>query len=478
MAHEPTRRRVLGAGASIGLGMIAGCSDTSEPTETRVTSGTEELDEQSDTKTGVESSTEEATETSTADTAGLLPVEYVVTKEDEEIRAYDGDTLRIEFSGTAGTDDGRILQETFDATQGGRVFIRRGEYTPDRRLNVDTSYMQVHSDFARLTFQDHPEEPGQSQIDFMIGCADDRTVHVELDGLVLDANKANRTTKTRTADICNASGVTLRNCIILGGKSTDSGGGYGIGEDDDTDFITIDNCVVRDSDRHAYHPSADHHRIVNSTFLNNAKTTGTVFDLKGTHAVVANNLIERNGHGVILDATDKPQSDGRVVITGNVFVDNYLRDIASGQIEFTDAAADSVLITDNTFVLPSIDAQETSAHVLFDTDNQVGTLHLRNNHFEGGGPQALTWFTESGRHLDTLVVEHNTFNEVPRDIGLLATAERLLLRDNLFECTGSSAGQLKVKECGSGVVSGNVTYDGTIDVESGQDIVVEGNHRF
>lgn len=471
MGEKPTRRRVLGAGASIGLGMIAGCSDASDPTETRAaTARTDGPDE-----TPAE---ETRTEAVAADGAGLLPVEYVVTKADGEVRAYDGDTLRVAFSGAAGADDGRVLQETFDATAGGRVFIRRAEYTPDRQLTVDSSYTQVHSDFARLTFQDHPGEPGESQIDFMIGCADEPTEHVEVDGLVLDANKANRTTKTRTADICVAVGVTLRNCVIFGGKSVDGGGGYGIGEDDDTDFITIDNCVVRDSDRHAYHPSADHHRIVNSTFLHNAKKTGTVFDLKGTNAVVANNLIEGNGHGVILDATDKRQADGHVVITGNVFVDNYLEDIASGQIEFTDASTDSVRITDNTFVLPAIDAQETSAHVLFDTDGRVGTVHIRNNHFEGGGPQALTWFTETGRHVDTLVVEHNTFNDIPRDIGLVATAERLLLRDNVFECGDDGAGRLTVQACGSGVVSGNVTYGGTIDVAQGQDLVVERNHRF
>lgn len=468
MGKEPTRRRVLGAGASIGLGMLAGCSEAPEGAKTQAATPTEEVDDV----------TETATETVAADGSGLLPVEYVVTKEDGEIRAYDGDTLRVEFSGAAGADDGRVLQKTFDATAGGRVFIRRAEYTPDRLLSVDSSYTQVHSDFARLTFQDHPTGTGESQIDFMIGCDDETTEHVEVNGLVLDGNKANRTTKTRTADICVAVNVTLRNCIVLGGKSVDGGGGYGIGEDDDTDFITIDNCVVRDSDRHAYHPSADHHQIVNSTFLNNAKETGTAFDLKGTSAVVANNLIEGNGHGVILDDVGGGPADGHVVISGNVFVDNYLEDIASGQIEFTEASTDTVLITDNTFVLPSIDATETSAHVLLDTDGQIGTVHLRNNHFEGGGPQALTWFTETGRHLETLVVEHNTFNDVPRDIGLVATAERLLLRDNLFECTGSGEGQLRVKECGSGVVSGNVTYDGTIEVDDGQDLVVEGNHAF
>lgn len=474
MGEKPTRRRVLGAGATIGLGMFAGCSEAPDPTETAGATRTDAVDDPPETVTELDT----ATETVAADGSGLLPVEYVITKEDDEIRAYDGDTLRVEFSGAAGADDGRVLQETFDATTGGRVFIRRGEYTPDRQLTVDTSYMQVHSDFARLTFQDHPSGADESQIDFMIGCAGDPTVHVEVDGLVLDANKANRTTRTRTADICEAVGVTLRNCIVFGGKSVDGNGGYGIGEDDDTDFITIENCVVRDSDRHGYHPSADHHRIVNSTFLNNAKRTGDAFDLKGSSAVVANNLFEGNGHGVVIDDTGDREADGRVVITGNVFVDNYLEDIASGQIEFTEASTDSVLITDNTFVLPAIDAQETSAHVLLDTDGQIGTVHLRNNHFEGGGPQALTWFTESGRHLDTLVVEHNTFEDVPRDIGLIAAAERLLLRDNLFECTGSGAGQLRVKECGSGVVSGNVTYDGTIDVESGQDLVVEGNHGF
>jgi hypothetical protein len=468
MSRQVSRRQVLGAGATIGLSSVAGC-----PTDDTTT------DAQSKNPTSKQDSEEQTTQQEDpTNPSGILPAQYIVTKDNDEILAYNGDTLRIEFRGAAGEGDGRVLQQTFDAVEGGRVFIRRAEYTPDRRLTVSTNYTQVHSDFARLTFQDHPPQEDHSQIDFLIGCTDETTKHVEVNGLVLDGNKSNRTTRTRTADICEAVEVTLRNCIIFGGKSVDGGGGYGIGEDDDTDFITIDNCVVRDSDRHAYHPSANHHYILNSTFVNNAQKTGTVFDLKGTNAVVANNLFENNGHGVILDDAGDSSSDGRIVITGNVFVDNYLEDIASGQIEFTDASTDSVMINDNTFVLPAIEAQETSAHVLVDTDGQIGTVHLRNNHFEGGGHRAFESFTETGRHINTLVVEHNTFSDIPSEIGLIASAERLLLRDNLFECTGPGSGRLSVKECSSGVVSGNVTYNGAVDVAGDLGLVVERNHDF
>ncbi|WP_257299125.1 right-handed parallel beta-helix repeat-containing protein [Haloarchaeobius sp. FL176] len=476
MGRDVTRRRLLGAGATIGLGSIAGCSgdgdagtatETADPTTRATTART------------TEETTTEDEEPVVADGSGLLPAAYVVTKEDGEIRAYDGQTLAVAFSGEAGAEDGRVLQATFDAladapTEGGRVFIRRGEYTPDRQLDVASSYTEVRSEFAKLTFQDHPRDDGESQTDFAIEARDGPIEHVTIQGLVLDANKDERSTRTRTADVrADVSHVTFRDCIVFGGRSVDGDGGYGIGEDDDADYVTIDNCVVRDSDRHGYHTSAPHLRIVNSTFLNNARETGDVFDLAATDAVVANNHFEGNGHGIKIDDSDR--AGGNIVVTGNVFVDNYLPDVASGQIEFTDTTVESVQISDNTFVLPDVAASETSAHVLFDSDESLGSVHIRNNHFEGGGPQTLTWFRETGRRIRTLVVEHNTFERIPDDVGLLASAERLLVRDNLFACSGGS-GTLEIKECSTGVVSGNVSYDASIDVRA--ELVVERNHEF
>jgi hypothetical protein len=468
MGRDVTRRRVLGAGATIGVGSIAGCSgnddpETGDPTDVATTAQPTE-------QTGTATEEQEPV----ADGSGLIPAAYVVTKEDGEIRAYNGRTLEVEFSGEAGTEDGRVLQATFDALEGGRVFIRRAEYTPDRQLDVTSSDTEVRSDFARLTFQDHPREDGESQTDFAIEARDGPTEHVTVQGLVLDGNKDARTTRTRTADVrADVSHVTFRDCVVFGGKSVDGDGGYGIGEDNDADWVTIENCVIRDSDRHGYHTSAPHLRIVNSTFLNNAKETGDVFDLAATDAVVANNHFEGNGHGVKIDDSDR--EGGRIVVTGNVFVDNYLPGVASGQIEFADTTVDSVHVSDNTFVLPDIDAGETSAHILFDSDEPLGSVRVRNNHFEGGGPRALTWFSETGRLLRTLVVEHNTFERIPNDVGLLASAERLLVRDNMFACSGDG-GRLEIKECSTGVVSGNVSYDAGIDVQA--DLVVERNHEF
>ncbi|MFC4405497.1 right-handed parallel beta-helix repeat-containing protein [Haloarchaeobius iranensis] len=475
MEKDVTRRRLLGAGATIGMGSIAGCSGSDDAGTATGSDDTTSAEPTAGTTEQAETTTQEPV----ADGSGLLPAAYVVTKEDGEIRAYNGQTLEVEFSGAAGGEDGRVLQATFDAmasgrVTGGRVFIRRAEYTPDRQLSVSSSHTEVRSDFAWLTFQDHPRDDGESQADFTVESRDGTTEHVEVRGLVLDANKDARTARTRTADVrADTRHVTFRDCVIFGGKSVDGDGGYGIGEDDDADYVTIENCVVRDSDRHGYHTSAPHVRIVDSTFLNNAKETGDVFDLAATDAVVANNHFEGNGHGIKIDDSDA--EGGRIVVTGNVFVDNYLPDVASGQIEFADTTVDSVHVSDNTFVLPDIDATETSAHVLFDSDESLGSVRVRNNHFEGGGPQALTWFTETGRRLRTLVVEHNTFERVPNDVGLLASAERLLVRDNLFACSGDR-GRLEVKECSAGVVTGNVTDGAGIDVQS--DLVVERNYEL
>lgn len=473
MPRTPTRRRVLGAGATLGLGSLAGCSEGADESTTAATDATAD-------GPAPDTETRDTTTQQEDPVAGILPARYVVTKEQGEIRTYDGDTLEVAFSGPAGDADGRVLQETFDAVDGGRVFVRRAEYTPDRQLNVTSSHTTVASNFARLTFQDHPEDmAGSAQVDLVVDGGGSGVSHVEIDGFVLDANKGTRTTPTRTADIWGESThVTYRNCVIFGGKSVDTSGGYGIGEDDDADYVTIDNCVIRDSDRHAYHPSAAHHRIVNSTFLNNAQRTGDVFDLAATEAVVANNHFQNNGHGVKIDDSDSRPDEGHVAITGNVFVDNYLEDVASGQIELVDSTVRSVSITDNTFVLPQIGAEETSAHLLVDTDGAIGSVQVRDNHFEGGGRNAITSFTETGHHIGTLVVEHNNFERVHRGLGLLASAERVLVRDNLFECSAGGGSRLTIKSCGSGVVAGNVLYGASIDVADDVDAVVERNHSF
>ena len=458
---------MLGAGATIGLGSIAGCGDRDGATPQDTVSGG------GSPTTDVETNTEQTVE-SAAEPMGVLPAKYVITKESGEIRAYDGSTLEIAFRGEAGSDDGEVLQQTFDATDGGRVFIRRGAYTVERGLRVPNDFTEVRSDFAWLRFEDH-EPSGSAQVDFAVKSASNVTVN----GLVLDGQKRERTGGTRTADIWGESSfVTFRNCIIFGGKSVDGNAGYGIGEDNDADYVTIDNCVVRNSDRHAYHPSASHHRIVNSTFIDNAQRTGDIFDLALTNAIVANNHFEANGHGIKIDDTDGDAAGGHIVITGNVFADNYLPDIASGQIEFADTRVGSVTISDNTFLLPEIDAEETSAHVLFNSDLDLGSVTIRNNHFEGGGPNALTWFTETGRRLDTLVVEHNTFEDVPRDVGLLASINRLLFRDNFITCSGSREGRLTITETNSGVVSGNICYNATIEVADGFGVITDRNHEF
>jgi hypothetical protein len=468
MGRDITRRRMLGAGATIGLSSIAGCGGTDEPTTTRETATAA-----SPTTTAGDTRTEQSTDDTTEPT-GVLPARYVVTKESGEIRAYDGSTLSVAFSGEAGTDDGEVLQKTFDETDGGRVFIRRGTYAVDRGLRIEHDGTEVHSDLAWLRFSDR-ETSGSAQVDFAVKSA----AHVTVNGLVLDGQKSERTSRTRTADIWgDSSFVTYRNCVIFGGKAVDGNAGYGIGEDDNADFVTIDNCVIRNSDRHAYHPSAGHHRIVNSTFRNNAQRTGDIFDLADTNAIVANNHFEGNGHGIKLDDSGGDSSGGHIVITGNVFADNYLPDIASGQIEFADTRVDSVVISDNTFLLPTIDAEETSAHVLFDSDLDLGSVTIRDNHFDGGGRNALTWFTETGRRLDTLVVEHNTFENLPGDVGLVASANRLLFRDNLVTCSGPTEGRLNIIETNSGVVSGNVCYNATIDVDDALDVVTERNHEF
>ncbi|TKX75197.1 right-handed parallel beta-helix repeat-containing protein [Halorubrum sp. GN11_10-6_MGM] len=467
MDRNLTRRKMLGAGATVGLGSLAGCGGDGDSTGPGANS------EANPNTTGPETEREQSEDGVPAQT-GVLPAQFVVTKGSDEIRAYDGTTLEVAFRGEAGAEDGRVLQETFDATDGGRVFIRRGTYTVDRGLRIRNDGTEIRSDFARLAFSDH-EPSGSAQVDFAVNSAE----HVEVNGLVLDARKRERTGGTRTADIWGESAfVAYRNCVIFGGKSVDGNAGYGIGEDNDADYVTIDNCVIRDSDRHAYHPSAAHHRIVNSTFINNAQRTGDIFDLASTKAVVANNHFEANGHGIKIDDAGDAASGGNILITGNVFTDNYLEDVASGQIEFADTRVDSVTLSDNTFLLPDIDAEETSAHVLFDSNLDLGSVTFRNNYFAGGGRNALTWFTESGRRLDTLVFEHNTFEDISGDVGLLASANRLLFRDNLITCSGSRRGRLDIIESNTGVVSGNVCYNATIEVADGLNVIAERNHNF
>lgn len=450
MAWELPRRQLLGAGATLSLGLVAGCNQPFADQDTLVTDG-----------------------------AGVLPASYVVTKQAGEIQAYNGSSLKVEFSGTAGEEDGRVLQEVFDATSGGRVFIRRGDYSPDRRLSVNSSFTEVYSDFARLTFQDHPNDDGETQIDFAVDGTDSPTEHVEINGLVLDGNKSNRTGGTRTADIWGETRhLAFRNCLIYGGKGDEGGEGYGIGEDNNADYITIDNCVIRDSDRHAYHPSAAHNSILNSTFINNAQNGSDVFDLAATNAIVANNHIENNGNGVRLDSTDVDSPNGRILITGNVFVNNAMDGQETGQLHLADASARSAVVTGNTFLLPGGQNGELSAHLLIFQESSMGSLLVQNNHFEGGGRAAVMASTDGGQQIETLAIERNTFDGLPADIGTLAGAKRLLIRDNLFDCLGSEAGRLEIRSIDSGVVAGNVNYNATIDIADEANIIEDRNYEF
>lgn len=432
----------------------------------------------------------------------VLPATYIVGKEDGEVFALNGTSLEREFTGVADEDDGAVLEQALaedNIGTGGRVFIRNADYYVDRRLTVTTSRTELVSDYARIIFQDHPLRGDREvQSDLLIGGSSSSTTRfVRVAGLILDGNKNERTGMTRVVEIAPFTAhISIESTAIFGGKGNEPGGGYGIGEADPANHVTIDNCVISDNDRHAYHPSGKHHTITNSTFINNATKGGDIFDLPSSRGLVANNLFKDNGQGVKIfrdmEGPDAgPRIPSNIVISGNVFVDNYsMGDPGAAQIQFRRANAESVTITGNEFRLPESPAgSDPAAHIdaqLGDPDdsgpNHIGTVRIRDNSFSGGRTRAINVVGEDeGSLIDKLIVEGNTFDEVGHQTISAERTVKLLVRNNIVD--QSTSGEGKVVSGGSvdsGVITDNVLYNAVIpdDVRERDTYTVARNEEF
>lgn len=432
MAFHTDRRGMLRAGSTLGMAGLAGCGwadDEGTPSTHQQAEGTG--------RTRIDQPTETATARGTNDETldgVVLPATFVVTKHGDSVVATEGTTGRVAFRGE--DDDGAVLQRTFDALEGrgGRVFVKRGRYELARQVDVRSDHTEVISDFAHLRFHDHGRYggPPEEQVDLNI-----KGSHVLLRGLVVDGNKENRSTATRTLNLSSASQVTVRDCVVRGGKSVEGiGRGYGINPYH-TNHLVVDNCLLADNDRHGIHPGSSRGpfgnvRVTNCTFLNNASAsdpTGAAIDIRDhtRSALVANNYFRGNGFGVVV----KGERVGTVSIVDNVFVDNRMGEDDSAQVHVRTEDVQSVTVAGNDFRLSDGTIDRPSFQVLVTPNGQTRAIVVRENRFDGSAVALLT--EDESRSIRWLIVEDNHFERCRREFVDIERAERVIVRGNRFD---------------------------------------------
>lgn len=459
MVKRGTRRRFLRSGAAAGILTLAGCGSTNDGDSTPT--GASATGEPAGND-GAESATESMTEPSQASgPRPTLPAEYVVWKGEDEVVAMDGRSLERVRAGAAGAEDGAVLQHALAAMRGGgRLFVKNATYTVDRQLNVLHPHTEIVSDSARLRFGDHElyGDPNvEEQVDLNL-----RADFARLSGLVVDGNKAERSTATRTVNVSSAANVTIQDCVIRGGRSENGNRGYGIGPYH-TNHLVVENCLIADNDRHGIHPGSSEGpfadvRISNCTFLRNASDpSGAAVDIRDhtRSALVVGNYFEGNGNGVRV----KGENVGTLRVADNVLVGNRTGTDSSGQVQVWVDDAEEVAITDNTFVLE--EGGEGVTHVELTPAGPVGTATVTGNRFAGGGGAVFA----SG-DIRWLVVEDNGFAGATAECFAADEATYALVTGNRFDqadADGDTA--VLLERIDHGLVTDNVVVDAGIETD-------------
>lgn len=413
------------------MGAIAGCGGFEHTTATDVQSQKETGRAQSERDTGGQT----------------IPAEFVIDKHDGSVRSINGRTGEVTFEGTADEEDARIIQSTFRAIEdsGGRVFLKRDTYEIKdgegfSAIGINADGGQVISDYARLRFHNHNSTTGggiEEQVDFTVSGNNTR-----ISGLILDGNKENRTLPTRTLGISNCEHVHVDSCIIKNGKMIDGKRGYGIGGPNNASHVTISNCILANNDSHGIHPGGPDqmvdHRFVNCSFLGNGLGIGARNGT--TRTIIANNYFADNRRGIAM--TGGPISHESILITGNLFSNNFRESEGSEQIMINDAF-DHLRISNNVFTLPagsgdSDQPMPPSFHVQLSPVNGAGTVEISNNHIEGGSGPGIVISNVNDQEaisLDRAIISDNYVGDLSdRNWPLVVrNAGNTLVQNNYFQ---------------------------------------------
>lgn len=455
-----TRRGLLGMGASAGMASLAGCGFLDGASSAMTTPG--------------------------------VPA-YVVYTDGSTVELMDGQSGEVVRSGEAGREDARVIQAGLSnlAPDGGTLYITRGTYdirnVPEESagLAVRADFTILAGDFPHLRFHDHGSR--SPQLDLTIH---DRR-HVQLAGLHLDGNRTERASPTRTLDIADSEYISVLNCIVEGGRSRklEGGAGYGIGPYQ-VDHLTVDNCLIRNNDRHGIHPGADDEplegfRFTNNTFRHNASNpTGAAVDIRDGSArgIVAHNYFGENGVGLRIKGADPPS--GFLQVSNNVFWDNRFQaadreaypdaDATTKQLSVSGSTFDVIDVTGNLFGFsPEVDLHENAQHVLVARPDG-DSLRIRGNYFRGGREEAVGFWSE-GRSVATADLSNNVFETPGSAIGFGGGVGTAIVSDNRFDLGSDGEGLVGGSGLHRGLVGNNVVLGGTLGELEATDVVTNGN---
>ena len=429
---------------------------------------------------------------------------YIVEQRDGKTRCFNPSTGEILASAEVGEEDGRVIQTALDALEegGGSVFIRKATYEihqnnarqdhqySDAGLQLKASHVHILSDSATIRFFDH-DDGEKTQDDFVIKEAD----FVRVEGLHLDGNKDVRSGSTSCLNLIYCDHVTIRDCLIESArrKEESGGGGYGISPFA-VNHLTVDNCVIRNNDRHGIHPGnnsredqtndpdammADYN-ITNNTFVNNATNpTGAAVDLRdySKRVLISANYFENNRFAVRVKGNHG--NVGQIRITDNLFVNEDENEVPSAQVQLAEPPFDHVDISGNVFELPDAPGQDSELRHIYaklDPENrnlEQNVLRIQNNQFKGGGKEAVWVFTYPIERLfRTVLIEGNHFQRIHGAFLNCDGIEYLVIRQNTFDRSLDVRDDIRLgsETIGSGVFSGNVQINAKF--QSIQDIDV------
>ena len=470
MPRHVRRRGFLGASGAAMAG-LAGCQADRADDDT-----TQSRTSSADDQTPVE-------QQSGPETRMLGPgaATVVIGHRDGKTLGMDGHTGAVLHAAPAGEDDAAVIQKSFEeipSETGGSVFFERGRYEIgqfdawEAGIAINANNLILRGDFAHLRFHEHSPETTIKR-DLAIG----RSENVHIEGLILDGNREDRSSPTRTLDICCSSNVTIDNCLIRGGRRVkrEGGAGYGISPFE-TEHLTVSNCLIRDNDRHGIHPGGNEglyrgYRIVNNTFINNASNpSGAAIDIRDRtqDVLIADNLLVENGNGIRI----KGRRTDNILIQGNLLRDNDHPEATSSQIEFQAKTFGTHRVTDNRLVFTEKRSGPDSRQITLSPGGDGEELAITNNDVTGG--DVFVARDDDGT-IEYLEVDGNSVHGT-RDGIVLGETGTAIVTDNVLRDI-REAGIVSKGGVERGAVVDNLLVDARIDDGLDQGLTIGGNRR-
>jgi parallel beta-helix repeat protein len=237
------------------------------------------------------------------------PVSYTIFKDGELIKALNGKTGRVEFSGT---DASTVIQSALNALTSGRTWkervVLKGDFTISSKVTLP-NYLVLDLRGAKLTLADGVSD---NMFDTVTAKND-----IEIIGGILDGNKANQT----AGEVIFIQGATSTNIKIIG-VTIQNATERAIRVEDAAD-IEIKGCLIKNSgDRHIVLGRVGRVKIIGNTLDTNDANPAILVSSSGGDSYkveIKDNVILTSYLSAILFDGDYSQYDHEV--EGNIIDD-------------------------------------------------------------------------------------------------------------------------------------------------------------